>query len=131
DVNRTLFFQMIYMRSILLLMVILVGGYYGNAQTTTPAENCFELPVSLVKNNGDSLTITCKCDLSEFNFQLFNRWGSLLYESKKFGKSLDLNMNESEKGQAKFPSGTYFWKIDYRKVSEKEKSSETGFINVL
>lgn len=54
-----------------------------------------------------------------------------MYESKKVGEPLDLNINDIEKGQAKYPSGTYLWKIEYRKVNVKEKSSITGFINIL
>lgn len=119
------------MRSFLTLLVFLLGTYFGNTQTTPPNENCFELPAILVKNNDDSLTVNCRCDLSEFNFQLFNRWGSVMYKSKKVGEPLDLNINDIEEGQAKYPSGTYFWKIEYRKVNVKEKSTITGFINIL
>lgn len=120
------------MRLIIPFLVLnLFCGLSSNAQTTAAQENCFELPATLVKNNDDQLTIKCKCDLSEFSFKLFNRWGSLMYESKMVGEPTDLNINETSKGQEKFHPGTYFWTIDYRKVNQAKKSSITGFINIL
>lgn len=112
-------------------VAFLIGTSFGYSQTTPAQEGCFDLPVSLVKNNDDLLTIKSKCDISEFNFQLFNRWGQMIFESQKPGEQSDLKINAAEKGREIFPSGTYFWTIKYKKIDSNEEVSITGFLNIL
>jgi len=61
----------------------------------------------------------------EFNIQIFNRWGELLFESD----DKDFEWDGTHNGEL-VRDGTYVWKIFYRSVNEDEETI-TGHVTVL
>ena len=104
------------------------------SQSNEPQEDrlkCLEEAVipSAITPNGDkrndSLSIDLKCNPSEFQFQVFNRFGELVFETDKtdfqwFGKDNDKN---------KLPGGVYLWKITA--ITDGFKGTRTSNITLM
>lgn len=72
----------------------------------------------VIKHNGD-------CELLEFDIKIFDRWGRLVYDSKKMGE------NEAWDGTNEGSSvkeGVYMWKI-YAKMIDPLNTSEAVLVN--
>ena len=119
------------MRLFLSLCIFFVGLCASAQQKDT----CLTIPSSLSKANGEKLVIGCTCDLAEFSIQIYSRWGELAYEAKTFMTPFDLDLN-AKTGKKKqevpvFNSGTYLYKIRYRKYNSQVYVDVTGYINIL
>jgi hypothetical protein len=119
------------MRLFLSLCIFFVGFCTSAQQKDT----CLTIPSSLSKANDEKLVIGCTCDLAEFSIQIYSRWGELAYEAKTFMTPFDLDLN-AKTGKKKqevpvFNSGTYMYKIRYRKYNAQEYNDVTGYINIL
>lgn len=116
------------------LIILCWFTFQGFAQKTASKDSCIFVPSSLSKANGQQLEIVSTCDLSEFKIQIFSRWGNLLYESSSFMQPFDMNINErtGKKNEIeKYPVGTYFYTISYRKYNEQNSISFTGYLMIL
>ena len=123
------------MRNVSILILFFFGtSYLAFSQGNTIKDSCLVIPTVLVKNNDQKLEIISKCELSEFNFQLFNRWGQLMYEASTFMYPFDLDINEKidkNKNVSKYNEGTYFYKITFRKYNGLEERNLTGFLTIM
>ncbi len=65
-------------------------------------------------------------DRFDFEFQLFNRWGELIFESHDYSVGWDGTHN----GKA-VQSGTYTWKMSVKQPHKDFRKTYTGHVNVL
>jgi gliding motility-associated-like protein len=89
-------------------------GCTATARTTVLVQETAFVP-NLFTPNGDgkndSLTIYGLTTTSAFNFKIFNREGSVVYETKDIGQATTSGWNGFVRGTRQ-PSGIYYWKID-------------------
>lgn len=64
-------------------------------------------------------------NIVEFNIQIYNRWGELIFEGFDFNDHWDGTYNGLI-----CPDGTYIWKVKYKDVMDKEKQL-VGHVNLL
>jgi gliding motility-associated-like protein len=65
-------------------------------------------------------------DPANFQMEIYNRWGELIYESLNAEKGWDGFFNGS-----KCPDGTYAWKITYKIPELDEYKIATGHVNLI
>jgi gliding motility-associated-like protein len=64
-------------------------------------------------------------DLLEFNIEIYNRWGELIYQSNDVNESWD----GTYKGKV-VATGTYVWKLIYLDA-RLLRTTKYGYVNVL
>ena len=82
------------------------------------------IPDSVNAHNDGSLYIQLNCQLSDFKFQIYDRWGELLYDAKP-----------DKDGRCRWPldkiaEGVYVWLLEYKVSGDKEKTKKIGHIRV-
>jgi hypothetical protein len=72
------------------------------------------------------------CTIQKFNFQIFNRWGSLLFDAKSIEDANKFNPFVNQKNsKINFETGTYYWILDYTLRDDNIVHKQQGFINIL
>lgn len=128
------------MKSSLFILVLSLSTFQALSQVNKP---CFIVPQSVSIHELNSIDISNDCMITSFSFQLFNRWGELLRETKKMTNPLNFNSNESDVSTAKkkkkkaknneilnkpLTSGVYFFIITYTLPGKNESEKQTGNI---
>lgn len=92
---------------------------------------------SLKKSTNDKIVVDFTCPISKFKFQLFNRWGQLLYETEIYSTPLNFDIHERMKGKRKkpgpekyTPSNTYFWIVEYTHAENGFQGKSTGNLRI-
>jgi gliding motility-associated-like protein len=96
-------------------------------ETAVPDTSVIEVPKAFSPNGdgiNDVLYIKAS-NVSNFDFELFNRWGQIIY------KTTDARVGWkgiTPKGK-RYPKGTYYYLINYNDNFKKDKT-QTGFIEL-
>ena len=109
-----------------------IGISYANVSNDCPCE--IFVPNAMTPGGNDNLNNTLKpittCPISDYTFQVFDRWGDLVFETG----SLEEVWNGGD-GEYFGQNQIYFYIITYRWGEERNESLElqkkTGFITVL
>ncbi len=100
-------------------MVYMEGGVvYYVPNSFTPDGNEFNQIFRPVFTSG--------FDPTDFNFQLFNRWGEVIFESKNAEIGWDGSYH-NELG----PEGVYTWRIEFKSLWSSERQIIHGHVNLL
>lgn len=78
---------------------------------------CFKIPDSLGKTQS-KIKLSSPCEIKEFDFKIFDNYGSILYSTTTFSTQLDLDIYETtgKRAKPKYPTGTYYWVTKYKTV---------------
>ncbi len=72
------------------------------------------------------------CKIQKFNFQLYNRWGSILFEAKSIEEANSFNPFERQKkSNMTFEPGNYLWRISFTLINDKNKYTENGLLTII
>ncbi len=63
-------------------------------------------------------------DTEKYLFQIFNRWGELIYETTK------LDGWDGTHNGVKVPEGVYVWKVQYKRINGNEITEKTGHVTL-
>lgn len=78
------------------------------------------------------IVISDFCKIQKFNFQLFNRWGSILFEVKSIEEANSFNPFDRQKNSnVTLEPGNYLWRISYTLSDDKKKYSENGLLTII
>jgi gliding motility-associated-like protein len=100
------------------LYIVSVSNYCGTKvdSATVVFESCGSckvyVPLAFSPNHdgkNDLLAPKYQCDLSEYQFKVYGRWGQLLFSSQNTG----IGWDGTWRGQPQ-PPGTYVWELSYR-----------------
>ena len=95
---------------------------------------CFFVPNNLSINDEEPWQIVFSdlCKFQKFNFQLYNRWGSILFEAKSTKEANSFNPFQTQKNPKNvFETGTYYWKITYLTMGSDVELKQEGFLNII
>jgi hypothetical protein len=131
---------------IVLFSLLLVNQCYYSQSNTIPSK-CFSVSESTKKSSKDSLLIVSMCDVLDFKFQIFNRWGEVYHTSYSSGKIDIFNITPKDQVQTgtkkkknttqvdnNFVEGQYIWIITYFEVSDvnrKHQKTENGTLYIF
>lgn len=90
---------------LILFALLSFNSVFGQvvADTTSVKDTCkFDIPQFLSPNSHSSYHIICNCKIIEFEFKLYDRWGTL---------KLTFNDITTEIKPGQFPAGTYCYLI--------------------
>jgi gliding motility-associated-like protein len=93
---------------------------YFMPNTFTPDGNEFNQTLKPVFTSG--------FDPYDFNFQIFNRWGEVIWESHDHTVGWD---GTSNGGSKNVEAGMYVWSIDFKTIMNDERKKITGHVNLL
>lgn len=82
--------------------------------------------------NGDGINELFKVvgeEIGEFQIQIFNRWGELLYESQDYLQGWDGTINNE--GKYIVPDGVYPYVIEYKGICNADVIEKTGMVTVF
>lgn len=77
-------------------------------------------------NNTFDPVFTAGYDPNQFNFQVFNRWGELVFQSSDPNVGWD-GTYQNQLAQ----TGVYIWKVDFKSSNSDKHISQTGTVNLL
>jgi gliding motility-associated-like protein len=66
-------------------------------------------------------------DVNEFSFEVYNRWGNLVFETDNYSKGWDGKLMTGEKAQ----DGIYTWKIKFRGLLDEYGKYEVGHVTLI
>ena len=66
-------------------------------------------------------------DVNEFSFEVYNRWGNLVFETDNYLKGWDGKLMTGEKAQ----DGIYTWKIKFRGLLDEYGKYEVGHVTLI
>jgi hypothetical protein len=95
---------------------------------------CFFVPNNISINDEEPwrIVISDFCKIQKFNFQLFNRWGSILFEVKSIEEANSFNPFDRQKNSnVTLEPGNYLWRISYTLSDDKKKYSENGLLTII
>lgn len=78
-------------------------------------------------NNVFQPVFTSGFDPYDFHFTIFNRWGSIVFESYDATESWD----GSYRGVGLVPDGTYVWTVEFKELMSDKRHTANGHVNVL
>ena len=104
---------------------------------SNPLEPCYELPETFFyvpntftpdadEHNQNWFIILSGVDPLSYSLRIYNRWGEVIWESFDIDAKWDGTYRNLD-----VPEGTYTWQLEYRRLSEANKNTETGHINLL
>ena len=64
-------------------------------KATKNKTDCLEVPKSFLTKNNNTLNIKCINDFSKNKFQVYNRWGDIIYSKENYNNNWDGNVDES------------------------------------
>ena len=121
------------------LFLLLILTLSGQAQTEEKVLNdsCIQTNKSVGLNGAQKLELFASCEINDFHFKLYNRWGTLVYETDKFLTPIDLDITQKIKKDGvekpKYPNGLYLWVANYTRPSYNGpvKRQSTGSISIF
>jgi hypothetical protein len=112
------------------------------------SSNCFSVAESIQKSSKDSLLIVSLCNVLDYKFEIYNRWGQVYHTSYNPGK-IDIFKNNQEneiqvakkkkkkrvsQAESNFVQGQYIWIITYydaTDVNRTNQKKESGILYVI
>jgi hypothetical protein len=118
------------MKIVLFSLLFLIEGITFSQQKTKDSL-CFNVSKMISNNSTEPWGIFCSenCEIRKFNFQLFNRWGTVLFEANSLSQANSFNLNENPK--TTIETGTYIWKITFSLVNDKQQYTEQGTLTIV
>lgn len=121
------------------LITIILGfiSFLGNSQEPQMNASCYIFAQNyLIRNDGDELVFTTNCGFEDFKFEIFDKWGKLMFDTSKFANPLYFNLSEkfivNGTEQYKYEiSQTYYWVVTYSINDNEEKIRKIGRIMFL
>jgi hypothetical protein len=116
---------------------LLFISFLSYAQDNEMNEGCYIfIQNNLTRNDGAELVLSTNCTFEKFKFEIFDKWGELMFETTKFSNPIDFNLNEKiivdGKDQYKYEiNQTYTWVVTYSLKNHKEKMRRIGRIMIL
>ncbi len=105
-----------------LLFINFFALAFGQVDNKVKKDSCIKIPDILSTNTKTKLFVTVSCQITKFEFKLFNRWGNLVYTTDKLTNPLDLNIfekiTEKKQEKQKYAAGVYYWIVNYTAVIE-------------
>jgi hypothetical protein len=117
---------------ILINFIFLIGITFSQKESKDSI--CFFVSNNISINDEEpwSIVFDKKCSVQKFNFQIYNRWGSLLFKAESIEEANKFNPFASQKkSKVTFETGTYYWVINYRLQNENNDREQKGFLNIL
>ncbi len=111
--------------------ILLVFSKLAFSQKGTNDSVCFYVRNNISINDEEPWQIVFSdlCNIQQFNFQLFNRWGTVLFEAKSIEEANSFNPFNSQKNT--FQTGTYYWKVRYSIIGNKKELNQEGYLNII
>lgn len=110
-----------------IIWIIVIWSNIVFAQSKVEEDTC-SIFVSnvLTRNDGDELIINSGCELIDFNFEIYNKWGELMYQSNHFQSPMDFDLYEKivvdGEEKYKFPKKeTFIWVMTYKRSMQKSE----------
>ena len=102
-----------------------------------PLEPCYEEPEPIIyvpnsftpgndEYNQTWFIVAEGISEQDFNLEIFNRWGEMIWKSNDIHVGWDGTYNNKM-----VMDGTYIYQLEYRDIGLNQKKSQTGHINVL
>lgn len=90
-------------------------------------KNCFEVPNAYSENSGVPLFVSSNCDVANYTFSLYNRWGELIFEESMNADASELDIALLFKVAGKeLKSEVYLWVIAWGPASNPPLSTSKG-----
>jgi len=68
-------------------------------------------------------------DPQDYNLQIFNRWGEVIFESNNTSIGWDGTYGVS--GNKSVQEGVYIWKVEFKKEKSKDRMKVSGHVNLI
>jgi hypothetical protein len=104
------------------------------SQKETKDSVCFFVRNNISINDEEpwQIVLSDSCKIQKFNFQLFNRWGTILFEAKSIEEANSFNPFNSQKNSKNtFETGTYYWKVRYSIFGNRKELNQEGILYIL
>ena len=107
-----------------------------NDSTSIPNENEVEV-FNVISPNGDGINDVLTIDKIEFfpnnTLEIVNRWGVLVYKVNGYNNSNTFFNGYANQGKViskskKLPTGTYFYKLQFKQEGNKASLTRTGYL---
>lgn len=85
----------------------------------------FDLPNAFNPKSGDKFKVEYRGQLTLENFEIFNRWGNLVYSSTNIDEGWDGKMNDEIQ-----PMGVYIWQVEV-KLPNGKSEYKTGNVTLI
>jgi hypothetical protein len=117
------------MKIFLFCLLNLIGGF-SFSQTTPKDSLCFHVGNFISINDKENWGIKCSenCQIHKFNFQLFSRWGVVLFEVNSIDEVNAFDPFENSKST--FETGTYYWRISFSLMKDKNQYIQEGSLTI-
>lgn len=94
------------------------------------SQDCtFTFPTTLSLNGQDHIDCSSYCTLEDFQFKIYNRWGSLLFTANATQDLCQIDLSDKKFKKIISAPGTYYWICSY--TSEDAPVEKTGVITFL
>ncbi len=97
--------------------------------TVNECESCAVFVPNAFSPNDDGINDKFQplsdCELLDYDFQIFDRWGALIYQSNNSSEGWDGTFNNKRKS-----NGVFMWQLKYAVIENNKKRSETIVGNV-
>jgi len=113
------------------LVFLFLFSKLAYSQKETNDSVCFYVRNNISINDEEPWQIVFSdlCKIQNFNFQLFNRWGTVLFEAKSIEEANSFNPFNSQKNT--FQAGTYYWKVRYSIIGSKKELNQEGYLYII
>ncbi len=121
------------MKTALFILHLFIFGT-GYTQKENKDSICFFVPNNMSINDEEPWRIVFSdfCKIQKFNFQLFNRWGLLLFDAKSLEEVNSFNPFVTQRNpKVNFETGTYSWRMTYSIVGNKNVINQEGFLTII
>lgn len=89
------------------------GSVYDSIYIDMEYDHCTAIAPTAFSPNGDQLndefTVVSDCDFGEYTLKIYDRWGTLIWETNEPGEGWDGRIEGKNA-----PIGTYVWRLTYR-----------------
>ena len=107
--------------NISILTIVFVGIFsvsVAQKTTTSQRDSCCKVPIELSPRSGTRFYVDFLCDVRNFEFKLFNKWGEALYSTTGIESPVGFDISEKimgkRKEKEKYPVGNYIWVARYQ-----------------
>jgi len=113
------------------LVFLFLFSKLAYSQKETIDSVCFYVRNNISINDEEPWQIVFSdlCKIQNFNFQLFNRWGTVLFEAKSIEEANSFNPFNTQKNT--FQAGTYYWKVRYSIIGSKKELNQEGYLYII
>ncbi len=121
------------MKLTLFILLLFIFGT-GYSQKDNKDSVCFYVRNNISINDEEPWRIVHSesCPIQKFSFQLFNRWGSLLFDAKSLEEVNSFNPFVTQRNpKVNFETGTYSWRMTYSLIGNKNVLKEEGFLTII